>query len=70
MDTVRAKFVCVASNAGSVSLIPVVASSDNAENMAFYEATPGGSVALAGLKAEVQEQFIAGSSYYLDFTPA
>jgi hypothetical protein len=70
MSTVRAKFVCTASNAGTVILIPVVASTDNAENTAFYEATPGGSMALQGLKPEVQEQFTQGQSYYIDFTPA
>lgn len=68
--SVRAKFQCNISENGGVALHPVVASTNNAENTAFFQATPTGSISMGGLTAEVQQKFSVGAEYYIDFTPA
>lgn len=74
--SVRAKFVCVEvakSQAWDRSkgfqyrakFTPVIDGSP--ENKSFYALTPGGSVELA---TYVEDHFVPGVSYYLDFTLA
>lgn len=68
--SVRAKFKCTANDAGNIELWPVVGGSNNAENDAFYEATPGGRIQLSIVNEAAAEQFEVDKSYYVDFTKA
>ena len=69
---VRAKFrvaaVTKVGDQSSIQLHPVVGGS--AENDAFFKYTPGGTISLSVVSAEVAEQFETGVEMYVDFTPA
>lgn len=52
----------------TVDLTPVTGNSD--ENKRFFAATPGGSIKLTVVNAEVGDQFDIGQEFYVDFTPA
>lgn len=77
--TVRAKFKVqsIMQSAGwgghnrifTVRLTPVMGSGPNAENAAFYAATPSGSIELGMTNEAVGEQFAIGQDFYVDFTP-
>lgn len=41
-----------------------------AENLSFWEATPGGEIELLVDNREAWEKFEVGKAYYIDFTPA
>lgn len=66
--TVRAKMRCFFNENGQIRLAPVVGGS--AENDSFYKFTPGGSVTLDTINERAAEQFVVGTEYYVDFTPA
>lgn len=74
MATVRAKFRCNSvtdfgdRNGRLVKLSPVTSGSE--ENKGFWNATPSGTLEMHINNEHAAEQFIAGKSYYLDFTPA
>jgi len=74
---VRAKFKCASispaswhDGADEIELYPVVGGSDNAENDAFYAATPGGKIILGTVNKAASDQFEVGKEYYVDFSPA
>lgn len=73
--TTRAKFVCdsvqmFTSNA-NVALSPVRGTygGPETENDRFYALTPGGSLVLQAIRAEVAANFTPGQEYYIDITP-
>jgi hypothetical protein len=66
--SVRAKFKCSSNNDGVVTMHPVYSGSE--ENKAFWNATPGGHIALSITNLEAINQFESGKEYYVDFTPA
>ena len=72
MTTVRAKFNCISvtntKDGATVKLSPVINGSD--ENKEFYRYTPGGEISLSTINTHAAKQFIPGSDYYVDFTPA
>lgn len=78
MSRVRAKFKVhsITKSAGwngakevhTVKLNPVTSGSD--ENKSFYAATPGGTIELSVVNADVGEQFGIGDEFYVDFTKA
>lgn len=53
---------------GTAELAPVTGAS--AENEAFYEATPSGSIKLGTINKAALDQFVIGREFYVDFTPA
>lgn len=78
-ETVRAKFTVDAKRETlhwqkdkgtlvTVEMSPVMSGSP--ENVAFYEATPGGKIELGTLNGDAAKAFELGKSYYVDFTPA
>lgn len=66
----RAKFVVSASGSTAIAMGPVYDSNPNTENGRFFLATPGGSIAMSGLRPEVGEKFQMGQQFYVDFIPA
>ena len=52
----------------TIKLNPV--GGDSAENKAFYEATPCGSIELGTINEAAAAAFELGAEYYVDFTPA
>lgn len=65
---VRAKFRCVGSNEGVVTLYPVMGGSE--ENNTFWKYTPSGQITMMITNPEAINQFEAGKEYYVDFTAA
>lgn len=65
--SVRAKFICVQNEAGRISLRAVFDGSE--ENKSFFDATPNGSIELEVVNPPAAAAFVAGHSYYVDFTP-
>lgn len=51
----------------TVKMNPVTSGSK--ENEAFYAATPGGSIELSVVSAEIGKQFPIGGEVYVDFAP-
>ncbi|MEN9907150.1 MAG: hypothetical protein RLZZ540_291 [Bacteroidota bacterium] len=73
MPKVRAKFVCIGvvdapeSETKSVSLVPVIAGSQ--ENESFSKYTPNGQIHLSvSYGTEASNAFEIGKAYYVDFT--
>lgn len=49
---------------GGVKLAPIMGS-DDAENKAFYQATPGGQIDFSTINEEALKQFEIGADYYI-----
>ena len=69
---VRAKFkvdsIEQTPNGFTIKATPVIGGSE--ENKEFFRYTPSGSLTLATINEAAAKQFVAGQSFYLDFTPA
>lgn len=68
----RAKFLAdsVTNHASGntvVKLTPVYGNTE--ENKSFWEATPNGSLEMCITNPKANQFFVAGTEYYLDFTP-
>lgn len=69
----RAKFLAEsvtnhASGNTVVNLAPVMRNTE--ENKSFWEATPNGKLEMCITNPNAKDFFVAGTEYYLDFTPA
>jgi len=69
---VRAKVVCdgIEENAVKFSTVYEQDADKDSENARFTRATPWGEIRLGIDNPAALEQFEAGKSYYVDFTPA
>jgi hypothetical protein len=65
---VRAKFICVSVENGTVNMYPVTSGSK--ENERFYKYTPAGSLSLSTVNEEALAQFEQGKEYYIDISAA
>ena len=75
MATTRAKFVCQSvtkHNGGNVGIVatPVYSNDPDAENRAFWEASPNGKLELTITNPAASGIFEPGAEYYLDITRA
>lgn len=70
--SVRAKVTCegISNNAVSFRTVFESDASKDTENARFTQATPWGEIKLGIDNPAALEQFEAGKSYYVDFTPA
>ena len=71
---VRAKFRCMSilhawNNQFTVEMQPVVASGENEENRAFWNATPTGEIRLVYGEGTAFMPFVVGDYYYVDMAP-
>ena len=54
----------------TVKLAPVYSDKPDAENKAFWDATPSGKIELGTINPGAWEPFALGAEFYVDFSPA